>query len=151
VSELQQQCWDIWRLTTFYLEALEDQRPDAEVLTHAPYVPPEFASERAERIHAMDARLQEVLGDTVEAEDDDEEENDDPFEFQPSADEQITMIEYGSIIVEWSEFVAGMNPVHLAPGDRGLVMNIVQHHFGGFDELMVMLYDCLMDRLRAAQ
>jgi hypothetical protein len=115
VAELQRQCWDIWRLTTFYLGALEDQRPDAEAPTHAPYVPPEFAGERAERIQAMDARLQEVLGYAVETEDndeeEDEEEDEDPFEFQPSADEQITMIEYGAIIYEWRAFAESMNLV----------------------------------------
>jgi hypothetical protein len=150
VADLQRQCWDVWRLTTFYIAALRAEYPDEEAPTHAPYVPPEFAGERAERIRAMDDRLQEVLGDAVEAEDEDEE-DEELFAFQPGADEQITMVEYGAIIYEWREFVDSINPVQLAPGDRGVVMNIVQHDFGGFDDLMVMLYDCLMDRLRQAQ
>jgi hypothetical protein len=91
-----------------------------------------------------------AIGNAVEVEDADEE-DDAEFEFQPGADEQITMIEYGAIIYEWSDFVEHMNPVQLGPGDKGVVMNIVQHHFGGFDELMVMLYECLMERLCEAQ
>jgi hypothetical protein len=154
-QELQQQCWDVWRLTTFYLDALEYMDRDHEEpehTDHAPYVPPEFAGERSERIQAMDARLHEVLGDTVEVVDEDEEEADDTsFDFEPSADEQITMIEYGAIIYEWSDFVENMNLVRLGEGDRYVMMNIVQHYFGGFDDLMVMLYDCLMERLRTAQ
>jgi hypothetical protein len=150
-GELQRQCWDIWRLTTFYLDALFDQRPTNESLTHAPYVPPEFTGERSERIQAMDARLQEVLGDAVEVEDEEEDGDEDSFDFQPSADEQVTMIEYGAIIYEWSDFVDAMNPAQLGPGDHGVVMNIVQHYFGGFDDLMVMLYECLMEQLRKAQ
>jgi hypothetical protein len=60
-EELQRQCWDVWRLTTFYLDALDSMDPDRDEPDHAPYVPQEFAGERAERIQAMDARLQEVL------------------------------------------------------------------------------------------
>jgi hypothetical protein len=150
-EELQQQCWDVWRLTTFYLDALKAMDSTDEP-DHAPYTPPEFTGERVERIQAMDARLQEVLGDAVEVEDeDDEDEDDTSFDFEPGADEQITMIEYGAIIYEWSDFVQTMNHVQLGPGDRGVVMNIVQHDFGGFDDLMVMLYQCLMECLRKAQ
>jgi hypothetical protein len=131
-----------------------DQDAPDEASGHASCAPQGFAGERTERIQAMDARLQKVLGDAVEVgEADDVGEDDDAEEFSPSADEQITMIEYGAIIYEWSAFVAQMNPVQIAPdaGDRGVVMNIVQHWFGGFDELMSMLYDGLMDRLRHAQ
>jgi hypothetical protein len=149
---LARQCWDIWRLTTFYLHALDTLDRGDEPPTHAPYVPPEFMGARAERIQAMDARLQEVLGDAVET-DDEQEDDDETFDFQPSADEQITMIEYGALICQWSDFVDAMNVVQLDPeaGDRGIVMHIVQHWLGGFDELMTMLYDCLMQRLRHAQ
>jgi hypothetical protein len=82
-GELQRQCWDVWRLATFYLHALDSLNGDADEPHHAPYTPPEFAGERAERIQAMDARLQEVLGDAVEAEEDDEDEEEDdaPFDF----------------------------------------------------------------------
>jgi hypothetical protein len=132
------------------MDRLRGDAPD-----HAPYVPPEVAGERAERIQAMDARLQEILGDAVAHDDGDEaddvEGGDTSFDFQPSADEQITMIGYGAIICAWSDFVGDMNPVRLGDGDRGVVMNIVQHHFGGFGELMAMLYECLMDRLRQAK
>jgi hypothetical protein len=145
---LQEQCWDVWRLTPFYLDAVDSMSPERVAPTHAPYVPPECTGEHAERIQAMDARLQEVLGVAVEVED---EADDTALDFQPSADELITMIEYGAIIYEWAEFVREMNPVQLGPGDGGVVMNIVQDHFNGFDELMAALYRCLMELLRTAQ
>jgi hypothetical protein len=153
-EELARQCWDVWRLTTFHVQAIEyvagDGNGDASM--PAPYIPPEFVSARAERIQAMDARLHEVLGDAVEVEDaDEDEEDEDLFEFEPDANEQITMAESGSIIVEWRDFVGDMNPVQLSDGDEGYVMNIVPHYFDGFDELMRMLYECLTERLRMAQ
>ena len=98
----------------------------------------------------MDARLHEVLGDAVDEETDEEEDDDTLFDFQPGPEEQLTMVEYGSIIVEHREFVEHFNKVQLAPGDEGYVMNIIQLHRNGFDVLMRQLWE-FMQQLGIAQ
>jgi hypothetical protein len=151
-EDLERLCFDFWQLTTFHLAAIRfeygDQDADAE---HAPYIPPEFIGERTERIQAMDARLQEVLGDAVEDEEDEDDNDDRLFDFQPGPDEQILLAEYGSIIVEHRWFVDQMNQVQLHAGDDGYVMNIIHLHSNGFDSLMMLLWDTLQARLRKAQ
>ena len=39
-EELARQCWDVWRLTTFYVHALADMSRDAPARDHASYIPP---------------------------------------------------------------------------------------------------------------
>jgi hypothetical protein len=150
-AELARLCFDFWRLATFHLEAIRFVRGDQEEdAARATYIPPELIGERTERIQAMDARLQDVLGDAVDA-DEDEDEEEHEFDFQPDSDEQIMLVEYGSIIVEHRWFVDQMNGVQLAEGDDGYVMNIIQRHTDGFDALMGMLWRTLNTRLRMAQ
>jgi hypothetical protein len=136
-EELAETCWEVWRLTTHHLAALRYQEHAVEtVADRAPYVPCELTGERAERIQAMDARLQEVLGDSVDvdemAEEEDEEEQE-AFHFEPDAGEQVLMVEYGSIIYEHREFVGDVNQMKL--GDEWM-LNIINHTFWGFDHLM---------------
>lgn len=151
-SEMERLCFDFWRLTTFHVAAIHFENGDQEeAAEHAPYIPPELMRERTERIQAMDARLQEVLGDTVEADEEDDENEDELYDFQPGPDEQIMLVEYGSIIVEHREFVEQMNQVQLHPGDDGYVMNIIQLHSNGFDAVMGLLWGDLHRRLRQAQ
>ena len=153
-EELAWQCFHFWRLTTYHLDAIrfwhDDDNGDDEA-DHAPYIPPEFIGERTELIQAMDARLQEVLGDAVEEDEDDTEEDTHDFDFQPGADEQIYMVEYGSIILEHRDFVEDMNTVQFWDGDDGQLLNIVHKNIYGFDALMTLLWDMLQTRLRAAQ
>jgi len=151
-TELSALCWDIWRLTTFHLAAIRaEYGSEDETHGYAPYIPQEFVGERTERILAMDARLQEVLGDAVEDIDEDDADEDESFDFQPHAGEQIRMVEYGAIMVEHRWFVEQMNQVQLAPGDDGYVMNIIQLHSNGFDAVMGLLWDILNNRIRLAQ
>jgi hypothetical protein len=132
--------------------ALHDYYGDDDSSDHAPYIPPELTRERAERIQAMDGRLQEVLGDAVEVEDEDKAGDDERlFDFQPSPEEQVKMAEYGSIIVEHRWFVEHLNQVQLAAGDDGYVMNLIQVHTTGFDVVMRRLWELLQDHLRLAQ
>jgi hypothetical protein len=124
--------------------------PTLTPATMPPYIPPELAGERAERIQAMDARLHEVIGDAMDEEADEADNDDTLFDFQPGPEEQLTMVEYGSILVEHREFVEYFNRVQLSPGDEGYVMNIIQLHRNGFDVLMRQLWECLL-QLRIAQ
>src|SRR5262245_10591685 len=71
--ELQLECWLVWRMTMEYLDSLrrlvvEEDGDDPP----ARYVPPEVAHERTERLQAMDAKLKEILGDSVDEEPGDE-------------------------------------------------------------------------------
>jgi hypothetical protein len=153
-GQVKRLCWDVWRLTTFHIDAWNAcHKDDGQPSGHAPYVPPEVAGERAERILAMDARLEEVLGDAVEAdaeEDGEEEEGDAEHDFRPDAEEQVMMAEYGDIIVEYRSFVEDFNPIHLSEGDDGVVMNIIQLHLDGFDAVMRALWEWLCEHRRQA-
>ena len=152
-EELQRQCWDVWRLTTFYAKASRQQRGEDDD-AHAPYIPPEFVGERAERIEAMDARLQDVLGDILDVddeEDDDEEDDngDTADDFLACPEEQIVMVEYGSIMTEYRNFVDAFNAVQLSEGNDGSVRNIIQLHRDGFDAVMRLLWGALQESLQA--
>src|SRR5215212_94569 len=74
-TDLAWRCFYFWNLTTHHLDAIrfwhDDDNDDNEA-DHAPYVPSELIGERSERIQAMDARLQEVLGDAVEEDEDED-------------------------------------------------------------------------------
>jgi hypothetical protein len=152
-EELAWRCFYFWNLTTHHLSARRFWNADTEPDTdHASYIPPELVGERSERIQAMDARLQEVLGDAVDADDDDDsEDEDESFDFQPGADEQIYMVEYGSIILEHRDFVEDMNTVQFWDGADGWLLNIVHKNIYGFDSLMSLLWETLQTRLHAAQ
>jgi hypothetical protein len=152
---LQRLCWDIWRLTTFHISAWRGCcGEDGCDASHAPYTPPEVVGERTERLLAMDARLEAVLGDAVEGDDgddDDEEEDGDGFDFEPTPEEQIMMVEYGSIIVTYREFVEALNPLRLGEGDDGVIQNIIQLHYNGFDVVMRVFWDWLVKHLYQEQ
>ena len=147
-EELQYQCWNIWRLTTCYAKIWHQERGHDDDAGHAPYMPPEVAGERADRMLAMDARLEAVLGDAVDVEDDEDDEDDEAF--QPSPADLVTLVEYGRIIAKHRAFVDAFNTLHLWPGDDGCVMNIIQRHHDGFDQVMRLVWDRLQARLRGA-
>jgi hypothetical protein len=133
-DKLARLCWDVWRLGNFYTQALNTLSSPA---SHAPYIPPEVSGERTERLAAMDAKLEEVLGDLVDAEED-AADNADDFAFQSSADELVTLVQYGAIIEEYADLIEEIRGVEFIDGngEQRSVQNLVMESFGGFDALL---------------
>jgi hypothetical protein len=153
-AALQLLCWDIWRLTTFHVAAFNHVHGEENLpADRAPYMPSEFSGEHFERLREMDMRLQAVLGDTLDEDDGEENDSDDSslFDFEPSPEEQITMAEYGSIIVEHRWFVEEFNKVQLGAGEEDYAGNWIQLHHNGFEEVMRALWKTLRAHMGSVQ